>query len=149
MAITRNEFATRVLQKLGIPERPRAVKCLVGWMVAESGDNKCTGKSGDGAKFNPLNTTKVLQNCIIDDYNSVGVKNYASVDCGIKATAATLELPNYDEVRRELRRVRIPGWKVRFSQAVGKSSWGTSEAGVMAGINASLEVSKWGIITVG
>ena len=150
MAITRNEFAARILHNMRIDSRKRAVTCLVGWMMSESGDHPCNGKPGKGAKYNPLNTTldsgKV---CVISDYNTTGVKNYASETCGIKATSGTLELSYYTDVARALKRVNLPGWRTRFAQAVGNSPWGTSAAGVEAGIKAAEADNKWGTITVG
>jgi len=147
----RLEFAKRVLSNLEIPTRTKAANALLGWMIAESGANLCNGVPGNGARYNPLNTTKVMgEKCDISNYNSVGVKNYASKKCGVQATVATLENPRYRDVVRQLKRVIYPGWRNRFANAVQESGWGTSAAGVLAGIDAvEREPARWRNIPVG
>jgi hypothetical protein len=59
-------------------------------MHAESGEHPglCNGKAGQGAAWNPLNTTLALPGCT--SYNTVPVRNYASQADGARAVALTL-----------------------------------------------------------
>lgn len=114
--ITRERFAREVLRELGAPASQRNLWALVAWMQAE----------GSTAKFNPLATTQAMPGAT--DFNSVGVKNYTSLQQGVEATAKTLNygadrgLYGYKPIRRRLRKSRWAYWTLR---AVEDSVWGT------------------------
>jgi len=78
MAYTRGQFARALLPKVGAKVTTHNMRALMAWMQAE----------GDAGRFNPLNTTHAMPGAT--DFNSVGVKNYASFEDGVKATAETL-----------------------------------------------------------
>ncbi len=81
----------RLLRAVGGSGRLQNRKLLDAWQRAEGGT----------ASFNPLNTTEPWAGAT--DYNSVGVKNYASGSDGIRATAATLLNGHYPGIVRDLR----------------------------------------------
>ena len=97
---------------------------LVGWTIAESGSHPCNGVSGQGARYNPLNTTLVLPGST--SYNSIGVQNYTSYEQGVQATVSTLSETPYAKVVKALNhtgqydRAALVLWEV-----VG-SPWGTA-----------------------
>jgi hypothetical protein len=87
--VNRHQFAHDVL--LGVAgvsgiHHLGGLWALGGWMVAESGSEKCDGVSG--ARFNPLNTTLMVPGST--PFNSVGVQNYATYGDGVRATVETL-----------------------------------------------------------
>lgn len=114
--ITREDFARRLLPAIGAPVTQRNLWALVSWMQAE----------GSTAKFNPLATTQEMPGA--KNFNSVGVKNYTSLEQGVEATAKTLnygadrDLYGYKPIRRRLRRNAWAYWTLR---AVEASIWGT------------------------
>jgi hypothetical protein len=77
------DFYKKLLQKLGAPTTNENLKFLYAWRQSE-------GKSG---KYNPFNTTQSMSNST--NFNSVGVKNYASMDDGLNATIKTLNNGRY------------------------------------------------------
>jgi hypothetical protein len=76
-------FFEGVLYQIGAPVTENNLSILNFWARHEGGK----------AAFNPLNTTKTAPNTT--NYNSAGVKNYASQEDGIHATAVTLKLAYY------------------------------------------------------
>lgn len=81
---TRREWAIAFLGGLGKPTTDQNVTAILTWIRSEFGRS-----APIPAHFNPLATTT-------DDepntnYNSVGVKNYASFDQGVRANVRTLE----------------------------------------------------------
>jgi hypothetical protein len=89
---------------------------MMAWMQAE----------GDAGRFNPLNTTHSMPGAT--NFNSVGVKNYASFEDGVTATAETLNygarrgLYGYHGIRHCLH-TNAPAR--RTLAAVERSEWGT------------------------
>lgn len=116
MSVTREEFAIKLLQEINAPVTQRNLYALVSWMHAE----------GSKATYNPLATTQEWAGAT--NFNSVGVKNYPSLDVGVAATAKTLNygadrhLYGYDKIRFRLRQDERPR---RTLAAVESSSWGT------------------------
>lgn len=114
--ISREHFAKLLLRKIGAPVTQRNLWALVSWMQAE----------GSEAKFNPLATTQDMPGAT--NFNSVGVKNYKSLEQGVEATAKTLnygadrDLYGYKPIRRRLRRNAWAKWTLK---SVEKSIWGT------------------------
>lgn len=116
MSVTREDFARRLLEAVDAPVTKRNLWALVSWMQAE----------GSEARFNPLATTQDWEDAT--NFNSVGVKHYASLEDGVAATAKTLnygadrDLYGYKPIRRRLRRNVWAYWTLR---AVEISQWGT------------------------
>lgn len=87
MSYTRSQFVTDVLRGIG-NSNPSAqvVGWMVAWSVAETGH---PSGAYQGAAFNLLNTTQPATGTT--DFNSIGVKNYASYAQGITATVQTVQ----------------------------------------------------------
>ena len=81
----RTQWATDLLNRLGMPVTSENVKALAAWAQAE----------GTKAGFNPLATTQSMPGA--SSFNSVGVKNYASYTDGLQATVQTLTNGRYRE----------------------------------------------------
>lgn len=113
---TRGEFARALLKEISAPVTRRNLRALLAWMQAE----------GDAGRFNPLNTTHEMPGAT--DFNWVGVKNYASFEDGVRATAITLNygadrnLYGYRAIRRDLRGSEPAAQTLG---AVERSDWGT------------------------
>lgn len=114
--VTRYQFAKALLDRLGLTPTKRRLWALLAWMQAEGGN----------AKFNPLNTTHEMPKAT--NYNSVGVKNYATLHEGVVATAKTLDygarhnLYGYKAIRAGFVKNR---WASVTLAAVERSQWGT------------------------
>lgn len=114
--MTREEWAKAFLKAIDAPVNRANLYALVAWIQAEGG----------GAKCNPLNSTHDAPGATT--YNYAGVKNYPTVEVGIRATAETLEygatrdLYGYRPIKRNLKRGRRAGKTLR---AVEASLWGT------------------------
>lgn len=91
--------------------------------VNRSNLNAWVACEGGSAAYNPFNTTEPWPRAT--DYNSVGVKNYASYQDGVSATIATLENGFYPNI---LAALRSSARRSVFAGAVGASPWGTSGA---------------------
>jgi len=112
---TRGRFAKRLLRELSLPTTNNNILSLVGWMDGEN----------TYAKWNPLATTQPWNNAT--NFNSVGVKNYASMSDGIKATAKTLTNGYYKEILRNLNRSAQP---LKTGEAIAASPWGTKQLAI-------------------
>ena len=77
-SVTYGEWAALLLQQLGAPACQNNLTALVAWQAAEFTQ----------AGWNPLATTYAMPNAT--SFNSVGVRNYASLADGLTATVATL-----------------------------------------------------------
>jgi len=77
-------FYAKLLENLGAPVSEENLKFLYAWRQSE-------GKAG---KFNPFNTTYKMPNAT--DFNSVGVKNYQTLQDGMVATIKTLKNGRYN-----------------------------------------------------
>jgi hypothetical protein len=84
-------FAKSVLATIHAPATPANIASIEAWAKREGG----------GGTNNPLNTTLSMPGAT--DFNSVGVKNYASMGVGVLATARTLLGGNYSDVVGALR----------------------------------------------
>jgi peptidoglycan hydrolase CwlO-like protein len=78
---TFGNWASLLLSELGAPHCRDNLTVLVAWQVAE----------GTAAAHNPLATTHYMPGST--SFNSVGVRNFSSVDVGLQATVETLRLP--------------------------------------------------------
>jgi hypothetical protein len=117
----RTQWATDLLNQLGLPVTAENIKALGAWAQAE----------GTKASFNPLATTQSMPGAT--SFNSVGVRNYASYADGIRATAQTLTNGHYPNI---LAALRAGNSAVAVAQAVAASPWGTGQ-GVLRVLGAS------------
>jgi hypothetical protein len=108
----RTQWATDLLNRLGLPVTSENVKAMTAWAQAE----------GTKAGFNPLATTQSMPGA--SSFNSVGVKNYASYADGIAATAQTLTNGHYANI---LAALRAGTSAVSVARAVADSPWGTGQ----------------------
>jgi len=114
MAKVTDLFYIKVLESMAILPTTNNVNILKYWQTFEGGN----------AKNNPLNTTYKLTGAT--DYNTAKVKNYATADDGIKATAKTLLLNYYKPIVKALKENKsLEYW--RNNQDIDKSlrTWGT------------------------
>ena len=116
----RTQWATDLLNRLGMPVTGENIKALAAWAQAE----------GTKASYNPLATTQSMPGAT--SFNSVGVRNYVSYADGIQATAQTLTNGHYPNI---LAALRSGTSAVTVAQAVANSPWGTGQ-GVLRVIGA-------------
>lgn len=129
--MNRAEYRHAVLARLGCYQLA-AFRALGAWELAESGPSDlgpgfCNGVPGEGAKWNPLNTTMPWPNST--DYNtSAHVKNYKTFVDGREATVKTLLLTQFRPIVDAL---RTDGGGVQpIFDAIGSTPWGTSTKGL-------------------
>jgi hypothetical protein len=108
----RSQWATDLLNQLGLPVTAENIKALSAWAQAE----------GTKATYNPLATTQSMPGAT--SFNSVGVRNYASYADGIRATAQTLTNGHYPNI---LAALRAGNSAVAVGRAVANSPWGTGQ----------------------
>jgi hypothetical protein len=104
-------WQAQILHGIGAPVTPANVSFLNAWTRAEGG----------GAENNPFNTTQPGFGTV-GNYNSVGVKRYATPAGGIDATVHTLLNGRYGNILGALKQ----GTDARAAaQALANSPWGT------------------------
>jgi hypothetical protein len=81
--VTDKDFYSKILKQLNAPVTDENLKFLVAWRQSE-------GKAG---KYNPFNTTQKMPGAT--NFNTVGVKNYQTLQDGIDATVKTLTNGRY------------------------------------------------------
>jgi hypothetical protein len=108
----RTQWATDLLNRLGLPVTSENVKALAAWAQAE----------GTKAANNPLATTQSMPGA--SSFNGVGVRNYGSYADGIEATAKTLTNGHYANI---LAALRAGTSAIAVAQAVADSPWGTGQ----------------------
>jgi hypothetical protein len=110
--LTYEAWARGFLARLGAPDCAENLTIVVAWETQES----------TSARFNPLATTKVMEGAT--DFNSVGVKNYVSLDQGLDASRDTLELGadsyGYDAILQSL---RACGSAEMTARTINASAW--------------------------
>ncbi|HUI47735.1 MAG TPA: hypothetical protein VL119_03490 [Acidimicrobiia bacterium] len=106
-------WARDFLTKLQMPITSENVRAITAWEQAE----------GTKASFNPLATT---QSGFAGEsqFNSVGVKNYASYQDGIDANVDALTNGRYTNI---LDALRAGNSAVAVAQAIANSPWGTHD----------------------
>lgn len=108
-------FAHDLLASLNMPVTFENVRAINAWMKAE------TGSQGKGTPaFNPLATTQNYGSNT--KFNSVGVRNYANYDTGIKATAQVMMNGHYAPILAALAKGNSA---MAVAQAVAQTPWGT------------------------
>ena len=107
-----DEFYKRVLRCLGAKPTKGNMSFMYAWRQSEGGK----------ASFNPFNTTKNMPGATI--YNSHKVKNYKSMEDGVKATCETLKLGYYQDIVNGLKNdVGL----YELSRMEGLKKWGTGQ----------------------
>jgi hypothetical protein len=106
-------FFDEVFKKLGVVPTNEKMKFFVAWRQAEGGK----------ALNNPFNTTKTMKADGITNYNSVGVKNYPTIDLGIDATVNTLKLRYYQDLMNKLNNNMVTAEELANSPDL--KIWGT------------------------
>lgn len=81
-----DEFYKKVLQCLGAKPTKGNMSFMYAWRQSE----------GATAKFNPFNTTKDMPGAT--RFNSVGVRNYKTMEDGVRATCETIKLSHYTDI---------------------------------------------------
>jgi hypothetical protein len=106
-------FFDETFKKLGITPTDEKLKFFMAWRQAEGGK----------AANNPFNTTKTMREEGITNYNSVGVKNYPTIDVGILATVNTLKLKYYQDLMNKLNNNMVTAEELANSPDL--KTWGT------------------------
>lgn len=104
-------YYAAVLRGIGAPVTPANLAFMRAWKRAEGGDDT-----------NPFNTTQGAPGAT--NFNSVGVKRYASVESGIQATIQTLTNGNYAGIIAALKAGTDP---MAAAHALAASPWGTGQ----------------------
>jgi hypothetical protein len=126
----KRQFATGVLQGIGAPVTEDNISFLLRWMNQEDSRNEGSKVPLEKIainRFNPFNTT--YSKGAISTLNKQGVKGYASMEDGIKATVGTLlqRGKNYEGVIDALKSSDTT-FDI-FKSAVKISDWGTFDDG--------------------
>lgn len=125
--MNRAEYRTGVLARLGSYQLG-AWRAFGAWELAESGTNVCNGISGQGAKWNPYNTTMPAPNSTC--YNQPAcVRNYPTYLSGVQATVKTLNLNAYGPIRAAITTDGVSARQVM--EAIATTPWGTSLEGLL------------------
>jgi hypothetical protein len=132
--IAYGDWAGALLSTLGLPTCGNNLAVMVAWQVAESTD----------AMWNPLASTHTVVGAT--KFNSVGVKNYPSLETGLEATAQTLwggyYRYGYGWILFDLNSCADP---MITAQAINSSAWcygcadGTYVTGIVPKVEANYE----------
>lgn len=114
-------WIARLFGILSIPNTAENRKLFDAWGRAEGGT----------AIWNPLNTTFDLVGFVINDYNSVGVKNYSSPVGGIAATALTLTFAPYRGLLGSLQAGKLSAVGIVQANVPAFAAWGTGASNVL------------------
>jgi hypothetical protein len=107
-----DEFYKQILKCVGAEPTKDNMSFMYVWRQAEGGK----------ASFNPFNTTKSVPNAT--NYNSANVKNYKTMEDGVKATCDTLKLGYYTDIVNGLKKdIGL----YELSRLGGLKKWGTGE----------------------
>lgn len=112
--MTEQSWARDLLTRMHLPVTHNNMVTVLAWEYAEG------GHFHNGAKYNPLNTTR--DHAKFGSINSVGVATYPNYKTGMEQTIATLDLPAYKKVREDLAHDASPS---RTAGAISASPWGT------------------------
>ncbi|HEY9715608.1 MAG TPA: hypothetical protein V6C72_19195, partial [Chroococcales cyanobacterium] len=112
-----DQFATALLEMLGLPVTPENLKFMEAWQKAEGGG---VGAHDGDAAFNPFNTTEDWNGAT--SINSVGVKSYKSLQDGLNATAKVMTNGYYGPILAALKKGNSA---MADAEAVAQTPWGT------------------------
>jgi hypothetical protein len=109
-----DEFYKEILECVGAPATKDNMLFFYAWRQSESGQ----------ATNNPFNTTRKMEGATLYGQNVAGVKNYPTIEDGIKATCETLKLSYYTDI--------VDGLKndvglYKLSRMNSLDTWGTGE----------------------
>lgn len=121
---TTGDFIDAVLHAIGAPITATNRMLLLAWTQAE----------GTKAKFNPLATTQPAVGA--SNFNSVGVKDYASFQSGVQATAATLKNGRYPGILSSLRAGNVSPNDIVNRYAREFDTWGTGAGAVSSRLHS-------------
>jgi hypothetical protein len=107
-----DEFYKKVLKCLGAKPTKGNMSFMYAWRQSEGGK----------ATFNPFNTTKNIPGATI--YNSHKVKNYQSMEDGVRATCETIKLGYYSDI---LNGLKNDVGLYELSRMEGLKKWGTGQ----------------------
>lgn len=118
---TKAEFARRIIVEGKWPDHVNNYVALIAWMSAEFSPSETKR-----ARNNPLATTRAMLGA--SDFNTSHVKNYPTLEIGVKATVATLRNGNYPNVLACLNDKEPAGVTLLAVErgATNKPRWGTS-----------------------
>lgn len=105
-----DEFYKKILQCIDAKPTKSNMLFMYAWRQSE----------GATADYNPFNTTKDMPGAT--RYNSVGVKNYKSMEDGVNATCETLKLGYYTDIVNGL---KDDVGLYKLSRMEGLKKWGT------------------------
>jgi murein DD-endopeptidase MepM/ murein hydrolase activator NlpD len=125
-----DEMYKKILEGIGAPVTQNNITYMRAWRKAEGGK----------ATFNPFNTTQKYQDAT--NYNSVGVKNYPTMEAGIEATVKTLLNGRYNDIVDSLKS-DSPPQVTAASKSL--SVWGTG-GGVLSVLNRSQAKPRSGVL---
>jgi hypothetical protein len=109
-ANNREQWAHDFLTQLNMPVTTENVKAMVAWQQAE----------GTSAMYNPLATTQYMPGD--SQFNSVGVKNFASYQDGLTANIKAITNGRYPNI---LAALQAGNSATAVAQAIQNSPWGT------------------------
>jgi hypothetical protein len=127
---TMRDWAVAILQGIGAPTSPNNIANLAAWNACEG---NAQGQSGISIN-NPFNTTLGSQ---YPGVNSVGVRNFPSMQVGVQQTVATINQGNMSPIKQALVSDAPRG---TFAAALGKAPWGTSPSCVASASGGSSTV---------
>lgn len=114
--MNRHDWAVTFLTYCGLPVTPDNVAGMIAWAASE----------GSLAAFNPLATERQAPNTT--DFNSVGVKNYPTLEVGLLATKETL----YNGLYQPIIDILTEGQHAsQLVDAISASPWGSHPTQVL------------------
>ncbi len=147
VTITRDQFDTLLLQKLGIKPTAGLLRFLANWQSAET-------RAGSGtAQFNPFNDTLKEPGSwnfnTLNQQTGFGVQNYKSLADGIQATADTIRNGYYPALLAALRGNNLNALGVVTGQPsaavrANLSTWGTHNLPNLGSVGAGLQKLIYG-----
>lgn len=106
------QWSRDFLEALGMPVTPENMRAMNAWQQAE----------GTRARFNPLATTQNWDGAT--QFNSVGVKNFASYDDGLAANLKVINNGRYGNILAALRKGTSA---MEVAEAIKSSPWGSGD----------------------
>lgn len=116
-SMTQEQWARTILGAIGAPQNEVTTSAMLTWMRHEG------GHWNNSAKYNPLNTTKVMDGND-KSINSHGVKAYSSWQEGIDATLATIRKDAYG-YPKIIKQFQQGESEKSIYGAIHSSDWGT------------------------
>ena len=117
MLITRGQMATAILTKANFPITQTSLDFLIAWAAAEHG-------TVQGAIFNMLDTEEGGQPGETT-YNSVGVKDYLTLQSGVTATVTVMHNGYYPHIVSSLQSGKVTAATMASLHTL--SIWGTGQ----------------------